>query len=79
MQKIVVTLSRERLITPSGLSFIYHAIGKSKFIKRCNKIKLPCNSYNCKIKLGDILLIYIALLCQGKTAFEDINEMLGKR
>ena len=76
MQKIVVTLSRERLITPSGLSFIYHAIGKSKFIKRCNKIKLPCNSYNCKIKLGDILLIYIALLCQGKTAFEDINEML---
>jgi hypothetical protein len=37
MKKIVVELSRERLVTPSGLSMVGAMLGKSDFVKQCNR------------------------------------------
>ncbi len=37
MGKIIVELSDEQLITPSGLSLVGMLLGKSDFVKRCNR------------------------------------------
>ena len=74
MQKIIIKFSNERLITPSGLSLIGQMLGKSNFIKKCNNMKVDGKRSQSQIKNGDILLSYIGLLCQGKTAYECIRE-----
>jgi len=74
-KKLEVKLSNERLITPSGLSIVGAILGKSDFVKRCNA-KITDKRSQPPIKNGDILLTYIGLLCQGKTEFESVNEML---
>ncbi len=75
MQKIIVEFSDERLITPSGLSLVGMLLGKSEFVKRCNRASISPKRSQPQIKNGDILLTYIGLLCQGKTAFEAVREM----
>lgn len=75
MKKLVITFSDERLITPSGLSLVGQMLGKSNFIKKCNNMKVDGKRSQSQIKNGDILLSYIGLLCQGKTAYDDIKEM----
>lgn len=75
MKTLSVELSDERLITPSGLSLVGQMLGKSNFIKQCNNMKIDGRRSQSQIKNGDILLSYIGLLCQGKTAYEDIREM----
>ena len=75
MKTIKVVTSNERLITPSGLALAGALLGKSNFIKKCNNMKVSEKRSEPQIKNGDILLSYIGLLCQGKTAFEDIREM----
>lgn len=75
MKKLVIELSDERLITPSGLSFVGQMLGKSKFIKKCNNMKVDGKRSQSQIKNGDILLSYIGLLCQGKTAYDSVREM----
>ena len=72
---IVVQFSDERIISPSGLAIVGGMLGKSDFVKRCNRIPVEPKRSETQIKDGDILLTYIGLLCQGKTAFEDIREM----
>lgn len=72
---IVVQFSDERIISPSGLAIVGGMLGKSDFVKRCNRIPVEPKRSEAQIKDGDILLTYIGLLCQGKTAFEDIREM----
>ncbi len=37
MQKIIVELSDERLIMPGGLSLVGMLVGKSNFVKQCNR------------------------------------------
>lgn len=74
MQKLVIKFSNERLITPSGLSLVGQMLGKSDFIKKCNHMKVDGKRSQSQIKNGDILLSYIGLLCQGKTAYECIRE-----
>ena len=74
MQKLVIKFSNERLFTPSGLSLIGQMLGKSNFIKKCNNMKVDGKRSQSQIKNGDILLSYIGLLCQGKTAYECICE-----
>ena len=66
MKKIIVELSNERLITPSGLSLVGGALGKSDLVKRANRVKIDNRRSQPQIKNGDILLAYIGLLCQGK-------------
>lgn len=74
MKKIVVELSNERLITPSGLTLVGGALGKSDLVKRCNRTIIDRKRSQPQIKNGDILLSYIGLLCQGKPGFESIKE-----
>ena len=75
MKAIEVRLSKERLITPSGLSLVGTMLGKSELVKNCNRMSVSNKRSQPQIKNGDILLTYIGLLCQGKTAFESVGEM----
>jgi len=70
-----VKLSDERLITPSGLSIVGAMLGKSELVKRSNATPTEKRSQPY-IKNGDILLTYTGILCQGKTEYEVVNEML---
>lgn len=74
-QQIKVVFSDERLITPSGLNIVGGMLGKSNFVKRCNRIPVDKKRSEAQIKDGDILLTYIGLLCQGKTQYDDVREM----
>ncbi len=73
MKALTIKLSNERPITPSGLSLVGQMLGKSSFIKKCNNMKVDGRRSQSQIKNGDILLSYIGLLYQGKTAYEDIS------
>ena len=44
-------------------------------VKNCNRMSVSNKRSQPQIKNGDILLTYIGLLCQGKTAFESVREM----
>ena len=74
-KQIKVVFSNERLITPSGLNIVGGMLGKSNFVKRCNRIPVDKKRSEHQIKDGDVLLSYIGLLCQGKVDFEVIREM----
>ncbi len=64
MQKIIVELSDERLITPSGLSLIGALLGKSKFAKQCSHASVSPKHSQPQIKNGDILLsLHISACC----------------
>lgn len=70
-----VVFTNERIITPSGLGIIGGMLGKSDFVKRCNRMPVDKKRSEPQIKNGDILLTYIGLLCQAKTSFDSVNEM----
>ena len=70
-----VVFTNERIITPSGLGIIGGMLGKSDFVKRCNRIQVDKKLSEPQIKNGDILLTYIGLLCQARTSFDSVNEM----
>ena len=74
-KQIKVVYSNERLITPSGLNIVGGMLGKSNFVKRCNRIPVDKKCSEPQIKDGDILLTFIGLLCQGKVDFEAVREM----
>lgn len=76
MKKLVVEFSEERLITPSGLSLVGSMLGKRDFAKKCNRMSVSAKRSQPQIKNGDILLTYIGLLCQGKTEYEAVHEMM---
>lgn len=73
MGRIEISLSDERLITPSGLSLVGQILGKSDFIKKANRMRTEKRSQQ-QIKNGDILLTMIGLLTLGKTDFDNVNE-----
>lgn len=50
-------------------------LDKTDFKKRIDAIKLKDNA-NPQIKNSDAAVAYIGLLCQGKSDFEDVREML---
>ena len=72
--QIKVVFSNERLITPSGLNIVGGMLGKSNFVKRCNRIPVGKKRSEPQIKDGDILLTFIGLLCQGKADYESVLE-----
>ena len=74
-KQIIVVYSNERLITPSGLNIVGGMLGKSNFVKRCNRIPVDKKRSEPQIKDGDVLLTFIGLLCQGKVDFEAVREM----
>jgi hypothetical protein len=75
MKRIIVELSNERLITPSGLTLVGTMLGNSDLVKGVNMASVTDKRSQPQIKNGDILLTYTGLLCQGKTAFESVREM----
>jgi len=75
IKNLIVQLSNERLITPSGLPLVGAMLGKSELVERCNAMSVTDKRSQPQIKNGDILLTYIGLLCQGKTDFEAVREM----
>ncbi len=76
MKTIKIEFSDERLITPSGLSLVGQVLGKSDLVSRCNKLMDKDKRSGPQIKTSDVLLTYIGLLCQSKTQYESVNEML---
>ena len=75
MKKFIIRYTNERLITPSGLSFVGAMVKNSGLVKECNRLTVSARRSQPQIKSGDILLSYIGLLCQGKTEFEAVKEM----
>ena len=73
--KFEIRFSRERLITPTGLGIVGLLLDKTDFKKRVDAVKLKDNA-NPHIKNSDATLAYIGLLCQGKSDFDDVREML---
>jgi hypothetical protein len=75
MKRIIVELSNERLITPSGLTLVGTILSNSDLVQGLNKASVTDKRSQPQIKHGDILMTYTGLLCQGKTAFESVREM----
>ena len=69
-----LTFGDERIIPASGLGVVGAMLGKSNFKKHCDRQKVNPKRSQPQIKNGDILLTYIGLLAQGKTAYEAVNE-----
>ena len=73
--KIHFRLSNERLITPTGISLVGQLLSVSNFIKKINRLPVEKKRSQPQIPTGDILLCYIALLCQAKTCFDAYREL----
>ena len=72
--RIKLIFGDERIIPASGLGVVGAMLGKSNFKKHCDRQKVNPKRSQPQIKNGDILLTYIGLLAQGKTAYETVNE-----
>ena len=66
MKNIKIEFTNERIIPASGLAVVGAILGKSDFVKRCNRMDVTKNRSQHQIKNGDILLTYIGLLTMGK-------------
>lgn len=74
-KNITVEFTNERIIPSGGLAVVGSILGKSDFVKRCNRMKVSCNHSQHQIKNGDILLTYIGMQCMGKPSFDSVHEM----
>lgn len=74
MKNIKIVFTNERIIPASGLAVVGAILGKSDFVKRCNRMDFTKNRSQHQIKNGDILLTYIGLLTMGKPAYESVHE-----
>lgn len=75
MNHIKIEFTNERIIPASGLSVVGAILGKSDFVKRCNRMDVTPNRSQHQIKNGDILLTYIGMLCMGKPQYQAVHEM----
>ena len=74
MKKIKIEFTNERIIPASGLAVVGAILGKSDFVKRCNRMDVTPNRSQHQLKNGDVLLTYIGLLTMGKPAYESVHE-----
>ena len=74
-KNISVEFTNERIIPSGGLAVVGAILGKSDFVKRCNRMKVDCNHPQHQIKNGDIMLTYIGMQCMGKPSFDAVHEM----
>lgn len=75
MKNIKIEFTNERIIPASGLAVVGAILGKSDFVKRCNRMDVTKNRSQHQIKNGDILLTYIGMLCMGKPQYGAVHEM----
>ncbi len=64
--------TKERLITPSGLALVGALLKKTNLGRLLNRLGKP---KDYKHQNSNCVLGYVGLLCQGKTAYEDLREM----
>ena len=69
-----VEIGTEDLVTPSGLEIVGMALQKTNLRSEANAILKK--EAQKDIKTGDCVAAWIGLLCQGKTSFDDVREML---
>ena len=74
IKKIKIEFTNERIIPASGLAVVGAILGKSDFVKWCNRMDVTPNRSQHQIKNGDILLTYIGLLTMGKPAYGSVHE-----
>jgi len=67
-----VIQTKERLITPSGLTLVGALLRKTGLGRILNRIGKP---KDVKHQNSNCVFGYVGLLCQGKTAYEDMREM----
>jgi len=70
--------SRENLTTHSGLALVGMALKHTELDRRINKIQLPKLKGSPDISHSDVIRSYVGLLCQGKHAFEAIEDFRGE-
>lgn len=75
MKNIKIEFTNERIIPASGLAVVGAILGKSDFVKRCNRMDVTKSRSQHQIKNGDILLTYIGMLCMGKPQYGAVHEM----
>ena len=56
MKKFIIRYTNERLITPSGLSFVGAMVKNSGLVKECSRLTVSARRSQPQIKSGDILL-----------------------
>lgn len=56
MNHIKIEFTNERIVPASGLSVVGAILGKSDFVKCCNRMDVTPNRSQHQIKNGDILL-----------------------
>ena len=74
MKNIKIEFTNERIIPASGLAVVGAILGKSDFVKRCNRMDVTKNRSQHQIKNSDILLTYTGLLTMGKPAYKSVHE-----
>lgn len=79
MKNIKVEFSSERIISTGTLTIVRNILGNNDFIKRCNRRDVTPNYSQNQIKNGDILLVYIGMLCTDKPAFYSFYEFHDNR
>jgi len=67
-----VIQTKERLITPSGLALVGALLRKTGLGRLLNRLGKP---KDVKHQNSNCVYSFIGLLCQGKTAYEDVREM----
>lgn len=66
MKKFIIRYTNERLITPSGLSFVGAMVKNSGLVRECNRLTVSARRSQLQIKSGDILLSYNRITLSGK-------------
>ena len=72
--EFLVQASNEDLTTPTGLALVGKLLRLSGLQEIVNNINFGKRS-KPYIKIGDTLVSYIAMLCQGKPCYDDIREL----
>ena len=70
--------SQENLTTHSGLSLVGMALRPTQLDKKVNQFRLPTIKDTPDINHSDVIRSYVGLLCQGKHAFEAIEDFRGE-
>jgi len=74
MNGFSVEIGTEDLVTPGGLQFIGRVLGKTGFRSAVDSLAGATKQKG--IKTSDIFAAMIGLLCEGKTAYDDVREMV---
>ena len=79
-KNISVEFTNERIIPSGGLAVVGAILGKSDFVKRCNRMKVDCNHPQRQIKNGDSLTLAMTLLktvkrCRHRTVSYNLVNM----